>query len=208
MIRACIGLLVVASAASAEIPANVFAKHRYTSPTVVFESATARVATATRAGQARLVLVTADDKLVDGGRVAPGVLTVKQPADIGAPGLVIVALSYVVARPKGVTDTNESLWFVRDNGTPACAVSTNQTTTLGAGCGSSGWTAAEVKVTPDGTSTIVDVRYDRSGHYSTPDAHGGCLQRSPVSSRRMARWIIGPRGLCKEGKPLEDSETF
>lgn len=196
--RALIVACICASPARAELPADLLAKQGYTSPTSIFESATARVATANKAGTPRIVLVTARDHVVDGGKPQPGVLTAKD-GDVAAAGFTVVELTYTKQRGDA-TDAQSYLWFVRDTGTTACMLATDQTTTLTKGCGSSGWTSRKVKVTPDGATTILDVQTDNSGHYSTSDGKGGCQRRSPVNSRHLDRWIIGKTGTCKRGK--------
>jgi hypothetical protein len=186
--RALIVACLFASTARAEIPADLLGKQGYKSPTSIFESATARVATAKKAGKQRVVLVTANDKIVDGGKAEAGVLTAAD-GKVAAPGFTVVELTYTKQRGDA-TEAQSYLWFVRENGTTACMLATNQTTTLNKGCGSSGWTSGKVKVTPDANATILDVQVDNSGHWSTDDGKGGCQQRSPVNSRHepLDRW--------------------
>jgi hypothetical protein len=196
--RALILTCMFAGAAHAEIPASLLTKQGYKSPTSIFESATARVATAKKGGKPRVVLVTAKDQIVDGGKPEAGVLTAAD-GKLAAAGFVVVELTYTKQRGDA-TDAQSYLWFVRGNGTTACLLATNQTTSLAKGCGASGWTSAKVKVTPDGKAAILDVQIDNSGHWSTDDGQGGCQQRSPVNSRHLDRWVIGATGKCKQGK--------
>lgn len=185
----------------------------YRDATIVYDSAALRVASAKKQGRQRLVVVT-PQRLVDAGRVEPGTLAIQSPVLAGGRGvamppsvasatsaLTMLEVSYRVAGPKDASRSSAKLWFVRADGSIACQVSGGNSNSIGAACGSSGWTNATPKLTPapDGAMTL-DVSYESSGNYSVATSTGDCMPRSPVRSSSRYRWVIPARGTCKEAK--------
>ena len=204
--RAVLALLLLGSAAQAD-PApltstqeKLLAKRGYTAPVVVFESAALRIVTASKRAKPRLVVVTAADKIVDRGPVGAGKLSVTTPAVQGmVPGVTLLELAYHEAHADGASNTQATLWAVRDSGAIACEVSGGSSRSIGNACGSSGWTTANAKLAPAPFDAVtLEVRYDLSGHWSESDGKGGCLNRSPVRHSYVNHWTIPARGTCKK----------
>lgn len=202
-------MLVTAATATAAPPvlpeaqAKLLEKQGYKAPKLVFESPALRVASAKKAGKARLVIVTAGDKVVDAGSRARGTLTIEAPVSSGpdVPGVTQLEVSYDTPRPNQGNESAGSLWIVRADGSIACIVPGNSSTSIGTACGSSGSTSARPKLAPDGTGGFtLDVRYMNSGYWSERRGKG-CLSRSPVRSTRSERWLIPAKGTCTKGTP-------
>ncbi|MEJ7600766.1 MAG: hypothetical protein WKG01_22870 [Kofleriaceae bacterium] len=205
--RTTLALLLLASTASAD-PApltseqvKLFAKQGYKTPVVVFESATLRLAKATRYGKPRLVILTAAGSLIDGGKLGVGTLSVSASPSTTA-GLTLLELGYTKALASGASDSRATLWVVRDSGAIACEVSGSSSNSLGTSCGSSGWTSAQ----PTLGAGVLDVKYDIAGQFSVADGKRGCLNRSPINHSHTARWTLPPRGKCKQAAAPKSDE--
>jgi hypothetical protein len=200
---------VAAASTLADTQLELLQQRGYRTPSVVFESSAIKVVSAAKGGKPRLVVLGANDRLVEAGLQGRGKLSVTAPgpappssSGLAPTGYTLVEVSYTTPRTRGGSDTNGTFWVVRDDGTIACKVTGSSSTQLGKACGSSGWTSATPTLSVEPTGEIAfDVRYEMSGLYSTSDGRGGCLKRSPVRSSRTDRWTIQPRGTCKKAKP-------
>lgn len=179
-----------------------FRTKNYNAPKVVFDSSKVRVFSAKKRNKPRLVVMTATDALVDGGARSRGTLSVtaRQDPSPNTTGMTLLEVSYETPRANNGSNTNGMLWIVRDDGTIACKVRGSSGTSI-TGCGSSGWTSIEVSTRSTPSGVTLDVLYEDSGNYSTPDGRGGCLRRSPVRSSRLESWLIPEQGPCKKGTP-------
>lgn len=203
-------VLLVATTATAAPPAltdaqsKLLAKQGYRSPTVVFDSPALRVASAKKAGTARLVIVTADDKVVDAGKRERGTLAVEAIASTRVvAGMTQLEVTYDTPRANQGNQSTGTLWIVRADGSIACTVPGNNSTSSGTACGSSGSTSARPTLASDGNGGYtLDVRYTNSGNWSEPSGpKGKCMHRSPVRSTRSERWLIPAKGTCTKGTP-------
>ena len=210
MRREALLVLVTATTATAAPPAlpdaqaKFLEKQGYKSPTLVFESPAFRIASAKKAGKARLVSVTADDKVVDAGKREKGTLAIEAIAATRVVvGMTQIEVSYDRPRPNQGSESTGSLWIVRADGSIACIVPGNSSTSIGKACGSSGSTSARPTLASDGSGGFtLDVRYTNSGNWSEPRGpKGACLNRSPVRSTNMQRWLIPAKGTCTKGTP-------
>jgi hypothetical protein len=214
VVAVVVSVVVAAMAAASTLSdtqAKLLQQRGYRTPSLVFESSAIKIVSAAKAGKPRLVVLAASDRLVDAGLQDPGTLSVSAPPR--SPGHVptgytLVEVSYTTPRAHGGSDTNGTLWLVRDDGTIACRITGSSSTELGKACGSSGWTSATPTFSIEPTGEIaLDVRYGMSGGWSTADGRGGCVARSPVRSSRTDRWMIQPRGTCKKGRPPLNQPT-
>jgi hypothetical protein len=219
MRRQALLVLVVAAPAAADPTAltpeqaKVLETKGYKSPVLVFDSAALRVASAKKAGRTRLVIVTGDNKVVDAGNRGAGTLTIAptKSALVAPAGVTQLEVSYETPRTDG-SNRSGSLWIVRTDGSIACRVTGSSSNSIDKGCGSSGWTSARPTLKADASGGItLDIRYENSGNFSEPDGKGGCLNRSPVRSAQLVRWVIPAKGTCKKGtapKKLDDDPGF
>ncbi len=205
-LRGNLALLALLVAPASADPRKALEKRGYKSSTVLFESPTLQVASATKQGKVRLVIVTAAGAVVDAGPPGTGSISIAEarqesstkPVATNAGGLTLLEVSYRTERGKGGSATESVLWAVRASGSIACSVPGSSVTSLGTACGSSGWTHAKAFVDASSTGTTLEVTYENAGIWSEPDGKGGCVNRSPVRSSTTERWTIAARGMCKK----------